>query len=156
MRYPLNGGAKGVFRRMSSGRLKLRRQSCKVAKEAERRLRGCSLTPPADSGRPGHSKRGANGDVGPGPTYSRSVFRLQAAQSGWIVERWGLSENLSLLTQLGLVDAPHLDRVMDKVQTGYGALLGRLPWVHAVTPSDPVGPASVIKLPNVPESEANS
>jgi galactokinase len=55
-----------------------------------------------------------------------------------------------------LVDAPHLDRVMDKVQTEYGALLGRLPWAHAVTPSDPVGPAPAIELTDAPQPEANS
>jgi galactokinase len=49
-----------------------------------------------------------------------------------------------------LVDSPHLDRVMDKVRTEYGALLGRPPWVHAVTPSDPVGPAPAIELPSAP------
>jgi galactokinase len=49
-----------------------------------------------------------------------------------------------------LVDSPHLDRVMDKVRTEYGALLGRPPWAHAVTPSDPVGPAPAIELPGAP------
>jgi len=49
-----------------------------------------------------------------------------------------------------LVDSPHLDRVMDKVRTEYGALLGRPPWAHAVTPSDPVGPAPAIELPSAP------
>jgi galactokinase len=49
-----------------------------------------------------------------------------------------------------LVDSPHLDRVMDKVQTEYGALLGSPPWAHAVTPSDPVGPAPAIELPSAP------
>ncbi len=55
-----------------------------------------------------------------------------------------------------LVDAPHLDRVMDRVQVEYGALLGRAPWAHAVTPSDPVGPAPTIEPLEVPESAANS
>jgi hypothetical protein len=34
-----------------------------------------------------------------------TVCRLQ---SGLIVEQWGLSDNLSLLTRLGLVDAPRI------------------------------------------------
>jgi galactokinase len=55
-----------------------------------------------------------------------------------------------------LVDVPHLDQVIDKVRTEYGEILGRPPWVHAVTASDPVGSAPAIKLPDVPESEANS
>jgi len=55
-----------------------------------------------------------------------------------------------------LVDSPHLERVIDKVRTEYGEMLGRPPWVHAVTASDPVGSAPAIKLPDVPESEANS
>jgi galactokinase len=42
---------------------------------------------------------------------------------------------------LCLVDAPHLDQVIDEVRTTYGELLGRLPWIHAVTAADPVGPA---------------
>jgi galactokinase len=49
-----------------------------------------------------------------------------------------------------LVDSSHLDQVMDKVRTEYGALLGRPPWAHAVTPSDPVGPAPAIELPGAP------
>ncbi|MBW2493187.1 MAG: galactokinase [Deltaproteobacteria bacterium] len=44
-----------------------------------------------------------------------------------------------------LVHAPHLDRVMHEVQTEYAAQLGRRPWAHAVTPSDPVGPAPAIE-----------
>jgi galactokinase len=55
-----------------------------------------------------------------------------------------------------LVDAQHLDRVMDKVRTEYGALLGRRPWAHAVTPSDPVGLAPAIELPDAPQPEASS
>jgi galactokinase len=55
-----------------------------------------------------------------------------------------------------LVDAPHLDRVTDKVRTEYAQILGRPPWVHAVTASDPVGPAPAIELPDAPQSEANS
>jgi len=55
-----------------------------------------------------------------------------------------------------LVDAPHLDPVMDKVQAEYAALLGRPPWAHAVTPSDPVGPAPALEPPGARESEANS
>jgi galactokinase len=55
-----------------------------------------------------------------------------------------------------LVDAPHLDPVMDKVRTEYGALLGKLPWAHAVTPSDPVGPAPAIELPDAPQPAAIS
>jgi galactokinase len=51
---------------------------------------------------------------------------------------------------VSLVDSPQLDQVIDKVRTEYGALLGRPPWVHAVTPSDPVGPAPAIELPGVP------
>ena len=51
---------------------------------------------------------------------------------------------------VSLVDSPQLDQVIDKVQTEYGALLGKPPWVHAVTPSDPVGPAPAIELPGVP------
>ena len=44
-----------------------------------------------------------------------------------------------------LVDAAQLDSVIDKVQTEYARLLGRPPWVHAVTPSDPVGPAPALE-----------
>jgi galactokinase len=55
-----------------------------------------------------------------------------------------------------LVDSSHLDQVMDKVRTEYGALLGRPPWAHAVTPSDPVGLAPAIELPGAPQPEANS
>ena len=51
---------------------------------------------------------------------------------------------------VSLVDSPQLDQVIDKVQTEYGALLGKPPWVHAVTPSDPVGPAPAIELPGAP------
>jgi len=51
---------------------------------------------------------------------------------------------------VSLVGSPQLDQVIDKVQTEYGALLGKPPWVHAVTPSDPVGPAPAIELPGVP------
>jgi len=54
-----------------------------------------------------------------------------------------------------LVDSPHLDRVIDKVRTEYGELLGRPPWVHAVTASDPVGPAPAIEVHDAPQSEAN-
>jgi galactokinase len=54
-----------------------------------------------------------------------------------------------------LVEGPQLDRVIDKVRTEYGAMLGRPPWVHAVTPSDPVGPAPAIEPPDTPSSEAN-
>jgi galactokinase len=55
-----------------------------------------------------------------------------------------------------LVDAPHLDRVIDKVRTEYAQVLGRPPWFHTVTASDPVGPAPAIELPDAPQSEANS
>jgi len=55
-----------------------------------------------------------------------------------------------------LVDAPHLDRVIDKVRTEYAEMLGRPPWVHAVTASDPVGPAPALELPGPPKSKANS
>jgi galactokinase len=55
-----------------------------------------------------------------------------------------------------LVDAQHLDRVIDKVRAEYAEMLGRPPWVHAVTASDPVGPAPAIELPNVTPSVANS
>jgi galactokinase len=55
-----------------------------------------------------------------------------------------------------LVDSQHLDPVIDKVRTEYGALLGRPPWVHTVTPSDPVGPAPAIELPDAPQPQANS
>jgi len=54
-----------------------------------------------------------------------------------------------------LVDTPHLDRVTDEVRTKYAEMLGRPPWVHAVTASDPVGPAPAIEVPDAPQSEAN-
>jgi galactokinase len=57
---------------------------------------------------------------------------------------------------LCLVDSPHLDQVIDTVRTEYGEMLGRPPWVHAVTASDPVGPAPTIELPGVSHSEGNS
>ena len=55
-----------------------------------------------------------------------------------------------------LVDWPHLDQVIDTVRSEYGALLGKPPWVHAVTACDPVGPAPAIERPDVPQTEANS
>ena len=57
---------------------------------------------------------------------------------------------------LCLVDSPRLDQVTDEVRTEYGETLGRPPWAHAVTPSDPVGAARANELPDVPQSEANS
>jgi len=57
---------------------------------------------------------------------------------------------------LCLVDSPHLDQVIDTVRTEYGEMLGRPPWVHAVTATDPVGPAPSIEPPDVPQPEANS
>jgi galactokinase len=55
-----------------------------------------------------------------------------------------------------LVDSQHLDRVTDKVRTEYGALLGKPPWVHAVTASDPVGPVPTSELPDTPRPAVNS
>jgi galactokinase len=55
-----------------------------------------------------------------------------------------------------LVDSQHLGQVIDKLRTDYGKLLGKRPWVHAVTASDPVGPAPAIELPDVPQSKASS
>ncbi len=57
---------------------------------------------------------------------------------------------------LCLVDAQHLDRVTDRVRAEYGEILGRPPWVHAVTATDPVGPAPSMEPPDVPQPEANS
>jgi galactokinase len=57
---------------------------------------------------------------------------------------------------LCLVDSPHLNQVIDKVRTEYGERLGRPPWIHAVTASDPVGPAPAIESTDVPQSQANS
>jgi len=57
---------------------------------------------------------------------------------------------------LCLVDSPHLDRVTDKVRTEYAEILGRPPWVHSVTASDPVGPAPAVEPPDRSQSEANS
>jgi galactokinase len=57
---------------------------------------------------------------------------------------------------LCLVDTRQLARVIDTVRTEYGKLLGAPPWVHAVTASDPVGPATVIDVLPVPQTEASS
>ena len=57
---------------------------------------------------------------------------------------------------LCLVDSPQLDQVIDTVRAEYGEMLGRPPWIHAVTASDPVGPAPTIELPGVSHSEGNS
>jgi galactokinase len=57
---------------------------------------------------------------------------------------------------LCLVGAQHLERVTDRVRAEYGEILGRPPWVHAVTATDPVGPAPSIEPPDVPQPEANS
>jgi len=57
---------------------------------------------------------------------------------------------------LCLVDAQHLERVTDRVRSEYGEILGRPPWVHAVTATDPVGPAPSIEPPDAPQPEANS
>jgi len=54
-----------------------------------------------------------------------------------------------------LVDATQLDPVMDRVRTEYAALLGRPPWAHAVTPSDPVGPAPALEPSGDRASGAN-
>jgi galactokinase len=56
---------------------------------------------------------------------------------------------------LCLVDAPNLDRVTDRVRTKYAEMLGRPPWVHAVTASDPVGPAPAIEPRDVQQPRAN-
>ncbi len=57
---------------------------------------------------------------------------------------------------LCLVGAQHLERVTDRVRAEYGEILGRPPWVHAVTATDPVGPAPSMEPPDVPQPEANS
>jgi len=57
---------------------------------------------------------------------------------------------------LCVVDAAHLDHVIDRVRTKYGAVLGRLPWVHAVTAADPVGPAPQVESDSLPPFEASS
>ncbi len=56
---------------------------------------------------------------------------------------------------LCLVDSTQLEQVIDKVRIEYGELLGRPPWMHVVTASDPVGPAPAIELPDPPQSDAN-
>jgi len=56
---------------------------------------------------------------------------------------------------LCLVDAAWLDRVIDAVRTQYAQVLGRPPWLHAVTAADPVGPAPAIERPDLPPSEAD-
>jgi galactokinase len=57
---------------------------------------------------------------------------------------------------LCLVHSSKLDPVIDTVRTEYGRMLGKPPWVHVVTASDPVGPAPAIELRDAPESKANS
>jgi len=57
---------------------------------------------------------------------------------------------------LCLVDSAQLDQVIDKVQAEYGEMLGRPPWVHAVTASDPVGPAPASQPADDPQSEVIS
>jgi len=56
---------------------------------------------------------------------------------------------------LGLVDASQLPRVIEQVRAEYGKVLGRPPWIHAVTPTDPVGPAPALAGPAAPRSEAS-
>jgi galactokinase len=56
---------------------------------------------------------------------------------------------------LCLADAAQLDQVIDTVQSQYAEILGRPPWIHAVTASEPVGPAPAIEPPDAPSSETN-
>ncbi len=56
---------------------------------------------------------------------------------------------------LGVVDASRLPRVIEQVRVEYGKVLGRPPWVHAVTPTDPVGPAPALDGPGAPRSEGS-
>jgi len=56
---------------------------------------------------------------------------------------------------LCLVDSSQLDEVIEEVQRDYAESLGRRPWSHTVTPSDPVGPAPAIDTPALARSEAS-
>jgi galactokinase len=57
---------------------------------------------------------------------------------------------------LCLVDAPQLDPVIDEVRAKYAEMLGRPPWVHAVTAADPVGPAPALEPAGLSSAKAKS
>ncbi len=57
---------------------------------------------------------------------------------------------------ISLVAPSCLEQVIDTVRTEYGGMLGRPPWMHTVTMSDPVGAVPPIETPDAPQSEAMS
>jgi galactokinase len=95
----------------------------------------------------------------------RDDYEVSCTESDALVEIMNASPDVYGARMVGggfggcslcLVDSAHLDQVIDRVRTEYGEMLGRPPWIHAVTASDPVGPAPTIELPGAPQPEGNS